>query len=344
MCVTLEDAHLKIEEIGSESDNRGLSSNQSTRGEEIRRLAQSMVAERAASGLAAQQTPSSQNISSQDQDIIALSDEALRGIASRNDAKTLGRTDQIVSALQQSLDASTQNPSMQQNKGGAQGGKGKKNKDVEKEWMPKVQAGQIHEGREVIGKLRVTEKNQDQNTVGATGKNGNSGSIPGGNAVALKSGVAQSSKNGKSPAPAKVAQKKTEDSSAVQNLKATALPLGKDKGLQVKGQAQSSKESGEASGSGKIKEFDVRGQATGSSQTLTIKGAKKLAKGEKSLGTFRRLDDKPMLKYVTLESSNTKVAAKELRKNATAAGESPEQIQQAVERLKDFSTPDSPAK
>lgn len=323
MCANLEDAHLKIEEIGSESDNRGLSSNQSTRGEEIRRLAQSMVAERAASGLAAQQTPAAQNISSQDEDVIALSDEALKKVASRSDAKTLGRTDQIISALQQSLDASTQNPSMQQNKGG----KGKKNKKIEKEWTPKVKAGQVHEGREVIGKIRITEENQEQNTVGATGKNGSAG--------AIKSGVAQSSKNGKSPAKAQVSQKDKEESSAAQNLK--------DKGLQVKGLEQGNKESGEASGSGKTKEFDVRGRATGRSQTLTIKDAKKLLKGERSLGTFRRLDDKPMLKYVTLESTNTKEAAKELRKNATAAGESPEQIQQAVERLKDFSTPDSPA-
>jgi hypothetical protein len=70
-----------------------------------------------------------------------------------------------------------------------------------------------------------------------------------------------------------------------------------------------------------------------------MKPAKELQPGDKSLGTFRKLDDKPMLKYVTLQSKDTEQATKELKKNAGAAGESPDAIRQAVEKLKDRSQP-----
>ena len=48
-----------------------------------------------------------------------------------------------------------------------------------------------------------------------------------------------------------------------------------------------------------------------------------------------------MLKYVTLHSKNGQDAEQELIKNAKKAGESPEAIQQAVERLRDRSQTDA---
>ena len=77
---------------------------------------------------------------------------------------------------------------------------------------------------------------------------------------------------------------------------------------------------------------------------MTVTPPKKLQPGD-SFRKFRKLDDKPMLKYATLHKSkfqggDNKEAIKELKKNARAAGESPEAIQQAVQKLKDRSNPD----
>lgn len=86
-----------------------------------------------------------------------------------------------------------------------------------------------------------------------------------------------------------------------------------------------------------VEVFGVRTRATGASQSLDVLGAKVLQRGD-SFRTFRRLDNKPLLKYATLHKrdvGNYKETAMELKKNALAAGESPRAIREALRLLKD---------
>lgn len=344
---------MKIEEIGSEGNNRGINTPGSKRGEEIRRMAQSFVAEQQAVHHARQGATNGQNNQSpsSDGDIVKISDEALQKVAARGDAKSLTRTDQILSALRESLDSSTNNPSMQQNKKSpqAQGAQKKKQKvETTTEWQPITQPGKIHEGRAVIGKLKITKEVKEAPDA-AQGKGGNNGAQAGGKG----SSVAQpQGKNGNASA---AAPSKVGNGSAGGSLKdgkrdqegAAAAQSMKDKGLQVDGLNNMTPSKGQgiegAGGSGKTQEFDVRRGATGRTQSLTTKSAGKLTgQGPTLLGTFRRLDDKPLLKYVTLDSKNTEEGAQELKKKATAAGESPDAIKQGVSLLRDMSRPDNP--
>jgi hypothetical protein len=224
---------------------------------EVRRLAQSRAAER----LAGVQTNNlSGNGNSIQQDSVKLSTEALGQVSARNGVATSRRTQQLLSSVLEKLDSQILNPNSdfhQQKAKSAESAKdSKKNKGKQKtEWQPSAKEGQIHHGREVIGKIKVTTE----------GKGGSNGS------------------------------------------------------------------------GGKVEEFDVKGQAFGVSQTLTMESAKELRPGDKKLGTFRRLDNKPMLKYVTTESRDTKEASRELKKKALAAGETPEAVRKALEMLRDKS-------
>jgi hypothetical protein len=59
------------------------------------------------------------------------------------------------------------------------------------------------------------------------------------------------------------------------------------------------------------------------------------------ISIFKKLDDKPLLNRVTLDSRNTEDAAGEVRKKAAARGESPERIKEALALLRDKNRGDS---
>lgn len=110
-------------------------------------------------------------------------------------------------------------------------------------------------------------------------------------------------------------------------------------GLQAQGLEQGAEnyEVGE-----KTKDFDVRSPATGASQTLTIRGAGQLGEGEQKLGSCKKLDDSPALRYASLHARGQSLeqTANSYAREAAQQGESPDQIRAGVERLK-RTTPDS---
>lgn len=99
---------MKIDEIGNEANP--LTSPQRQR--EVRRLAQSMAAERFASGLAVNNTRAANTTPTLDRqdDTSELSTEAIDGISSKGGLTGINRTDQIISALKQSMEGLTQEP------------------------------------------------------------------------------------------------------------------------------------------------------------------------------------------------------------------------------------------
>ncbi len=319
-------------------------------------MAQSLAAERLASQQGANQGHAVSGAATLQEDAVKLSDRALTQIG-RSEPGSMNRRDRLRDSLLEKLNKDIVDPNSEFNREDkkAEGsGDNKKRKKVKrkKEWDPIAQPGQIHEGREVIGKIRVTEEVQEEGGegVGGVGKSGASkagGSKAGGSKAgaqanstseaakseASNSTSTQSSKESSDP---KDEKRQAQEASASQNMEKSGLKV---EGMDQSSQSKAKGEEQSAQGGGKVGEFDVKGRAFGTTQTLTMTPAKELQPEDKSLGTFRKLDDKPMLKYVTLHSKNTTDAAAELRKNATAAGESPEEIQRAVEKLKDKSQP-----
>jgi hypothetical protein len=336
---------LEIEEIGSTKKSQG-TQGKSAREAEVRRMAQSLATESLAGQQGATQGHAVSGAATLQEDAVKLSDRALTQVG-RSEPGAMNRRDKLRDSLLDKLNKEIVDPNSdfnRENKKAEGGGDNKKRKKVErkKEWDPIAQPGQIHEGREVIGKIRVTEevKEEGGDGVGAVGKagGGKSGSKAAspqgdGKANAAKPTEARSSQSSADP---KDQKKEAQDASAAQNMEKSGLKV---EGMDPSGQAKAKGEEQSAQGGGKVGEFDVKGRAFGTTQTLTMTPAKELQPEDKSLGTFRKLDDKPMLKYVTLHSKNTTDAAAELKKNATAAGESPEEIQRAVEKLKDKSQP-----
>lgn len=320
-------------------------------------MAQSMAAERLASAQAANTGGQAVANSAEVQDdAVKLSSKALNEVSTRNSADSMNRRDDLFGSLMDKLNNEILNPDSefnQQNekkkagKSGEGGGKKKKKVKRKAEWEPSTQDGQIHPGRDVIGKVRVTQEVKDSGAdkggVGGVGKAG--GTKSGAKAGTPNYGKAQQSpaageQAGAKPSDSKDDNKEAKDSSAAKNLEKSGLKAPElEQDNKRKGSGDKTKidqQAGEAGGS-KVKEYDVKTRATGANQSQQVTPAKELQKGDK-FRTFRKLDDKPLLKYATLHKKDfkdNKEAAKELKKNAQAAGESPEAIEQAVQRLKD---------
>lgn len=344
--------HLEIEEIGSSKKSQGMDA---TRANEIRRMAQSMAAERLAATQAASTGQPVAQTSELQEDAVKLSDKAVSQVGESSPGMMNRRTqlrDSVLDKLNNEILDPNSDFNRKKGKKAQQSGDGQKKKKVEqkREWEPTAKPGQIHEGREVIGKIRVTEEVKEEGgNQGAVGAAGQSGASKANTQAASpsadgKGGTVQpaaSSQPSKQASDSQPGVKESKEASAAQSMEKQGLKV---EGAQPTGQTKSKQEEQSvegAGGAGKTKEFDVRGRAFGTTQTQTIKPAKTLQPEDKSLGTFRRLDDKPMLKYVTLHSKNGQDAEQELIKNAKKAGESPEAIQQAVERLRDRSQTDA---
>ena len=354
---------MKIDEIGSEKKSQGLGD--SSRQAEVQRLAQSMAAERMASAAAAGAAGQAVAPAGQIQeDSIKLSSKALNEVSARNSADSLNRRDDLLSSLMEKLNSEILNPDSEFNKqnekkaeagggGGADKNKNKKQAKTEAEWQPKTDEGQIHPGRDVIGQVKITTEAQEGGgeggggAVGAVGGAGASkantkGGTPNyGKAAESKPSQEQGSKqNGDS----KDENKEAKESSAAQSLEKAGLKAeGLEQGGKSSPEKSKSEEQAGGAGGGGVEVRDVRTRATGATQTLEVTPPKKLQSGE-GLRKFRKLDDKPLLKYATMHKQDfagDKDAIKELKKNAQAAGESPEAIQQAVQQLKERSQPDS---
>ncbi len=366
---TMEEQILQIEEIGSEKKSQGIGNNQ--RNAELRRMAQTMAAEQLASAQAANaggQAQAASNKAEIQEDAVKLSNKALGEVSARNSADSMNRRDDLLSSLMNKLNSEIINPDSEFNKQneknkkakGEAGGDKKKKKQVKKEaeWSPKTEEGQIHPGRDVIGKVRVTEEVKETGGeggggVGGVGKagagkaNGKAGSSNYGKAAESKPAGPEQQQQGQKNGDSKDENKEAKEASAAKNLQKSGLQsqeLEQEGKKEEGGQKSKIDEQAGGAGASKVKEFDVRTKATGANQSLTVTPPKKLQPGD-SFRKFRKLDDKPMLKYATLHKSkfqggDNKEAIKELKKNAQAAGESPEAIQQAVQKLKDRSNPD----
>lgn len=355
---------MQIEEIGADKKTNGIRG--ASRQSELRRQAQTMAAEQLASVQAA--NAGGQTVSSKAElqdDAVNLSSKALSQVTARNSTDSLNRRDDLMSSLMEKLNTEILNPDSEFNKqnekkkagkGQGQGGQKKKQVEQKTEWEPETKEGQIHPGRDVIGKVRVTKEVKETGGEGGSGAVGGVGQS-GGSKSNSKSGTPNYGKAAESKGSpnqqagqigkdSKDQDKEAKEVSAAKSLEKSGL---KAQGLEQQGKAGKSKteeQSGEAgaAGAGGTKEFEVRTRATGTSQSLTVTPPKKLQKGE-GFRTFRKLDDKPMLKYATMhkkefQGGDNKEAIKELKKNARAAGESPEAIQQAVQKLKDRTSPD----
>lgn len=316
-------------------------------------MAQSMAAEQLAGQQAASTGAATTKTSEMQEDAVKLSDKAVSQVSESNPGAMNRRTqlrDSVLDKLNREILDPSSEFNQQKSKKAEQGGGKKKKKKVKqkREWEPKAEAGQIHEGREVIGKIRVTEEAQDNggdgNTVSAAGK---AGASKGATQAGTTSGDGKSgtvaatgkSQPGNTKSDNKDQDKESKEIASAQNMEKSGLQV---QGMNPDGKLEKNQEPKgveEVGAGGKTKEYDVKGQATGVSQTLTMKPAKELQPEDKSLGTFRRLDDKPMLKYVTLESKNSQAGEQELIKKAKAAGESPDAIQRAVEKLRDRTQP-----
>jgi hypothetical protein len=342
-----------------------------SRKDEVKRLAQGVAAEQFGAG----QQQQFQNGNSAYVDSARISDEAIEEISRSGNANEIQRTDQLVSALRGAFESKTgqqgQSGAGQQGDrqngpdavGGADGAQpGKKmEKKRTTHWEPASEAGQIHpEGREVIGRITIKEEVREvddpkaaaKNTGGGSGGNSNSGSAGSGapqsgspntgNSAGVPStvgGVGKGQSSGNSAAKGdRESQKKMDEEGKADKEGAAASQSLKNSGLQAPGMEQGAEnyEVGE-----KSKDFDVRSPATGASQTLTMRGAGELKDSENILGTYKRLDDSPALKYASLHSrgENLDRSAERYAQQATAQGESSDQVVKNVESLKK-TTPD----
>jgi hypothetical protein len=326
------------------------------RKDEVKRLAQGVAAEHFRAGQAQQ----FQNGNSAYQDSSRLSDEALEEISGSGKAAEIQRTDQLVSALREAFDAKApqQQPQGQaegQNDpaaaDGAEPGK-KLQKKRTVHWEPSIEQGQIHpEGREVIGKITIKEDVKEIDAPGGAAKNssgsssggGAQSSSPGsGNSSAVPStvgGVGKGQSSGNSAAQGnQESQKKMDQEGEADKGMASAAANMKSAGVQPTPemeQGAGNYEKGE-----KTKEFDARTSATGATQTVSVTPAGPL-EGAETLRYFKKLDDKPVLKAVSLHSRGESLdrTANRYAQEALAQGESPDQVVQGVEQLKK-ATPD----
>lgn len=333
------------------------------RKEEVRRLAQGVAAEHFAGQL--QQGQQSQNGNFAYQDSARISDEAIEELSKSGKVEDIQRSDQLVSALRQAFDmnawmkpeqegtdAQSGNDGGTPEVGGVEGPAQKQFETTEtRQWDPTAAEGQIHNGQEVIGKITVKRETKEVDAA----SQGGSGSTPGGNGAPGAStptngsatngkvkGGANANGSGNSAAPqANKETQKSQDERGKNEKEGAAMAQNlKSAGLQAGGFENYSSENAQQAGS-QAEEFDVRSPATGMTQTLTIRDAGELGQGGQSLGTYKKLDDKPALKYVSLHSRGQSLeqTAQMYAQEAKKEGASQDEIVQGVEQLQK-TTPD----
>lgn len=316
-----------------------------SRRDEVQRLAQSVGAAQLGGGNAFQNGNGSAGLV----DIARISSEALEEVAGSGNAEGIQRTDQLVSALMEAFGSRTSDRDQTQAAQGAdqveneapEAPEKKKVKTRTSVWEPTVQANQIlPEGREVIGKITVKEDVREVDAPASGGKGGGAkhggGAATGSSSNFSASAPRRASNGNSSVKPPKKSEKKpvdpeddakneTEGAAMAQNLKSAGLQAaGVEKGAE-------NNEVGE-----KSKEFDVRTPATGASQMITVREAGELGKGSQKLGTFKRLEDKPVLKYATLHARGDSLdrVADNYAKEAARVGERPDQVEETHKKLK----------
>ena len=345
----------------------------SSRQKEVRELAQSV----AAAQFGGTQLQQPQNGNSSQLDTVRLSDEVISELGRTGKPEDLQNTDQLISAMQEAFMAKADEGATSQREGAGetqdkQGEKGGEKRKVTRttEWDPTAEDGEIHpDGREVIGKVKITEKTEPaeggaQGASGAgTGEQGGSGSgsspDPGGQGGGVQSSSPQTgnasantafqptSQNGNASAPTGVQSKgdsgKTEDEDNRDTKENVSMTQNmKTQGMEAPGLTDGQQGANESeSGGVKTKEFDVRTSATGATQSVKVRPAGELGEGPQELRTFKALDDSPILKYATLhgKGQDLETTARNYAEEARNAGERPEDIERNVERLRS-STPD----
>lgn len=346
----------------------------SSRKEEVKRLAQSVAAEQFAAGQQQFQNGNSAYV-----DTARISDEALEEISKSGKAGDIERTDQLVAALQEAYQAKGAE-AQQQGAGQGEGQQGgpeaaaaadgaAPGKKLQKKrtvmWEPSIEKGQIHpEGREVIGKITIKEEVNEVDAPNKAAKNTGGGASGGGSqagGTAQSSGPASGNASGVPSTVGGVGKGQSSGNSAAQGSQQTAAQGNKEAQKQMdeegeadKGMATAAanmKSAGvapmpemEAGGQGagnyekgeKVKEFDARTSATGATQTVSVTPAGNLDESGGTLRYFKKLDDKPHLKAVSLHSKGESFDrnADRYAQEALNQGESPDQIVQTVEQLK----------
>lgn len=361
---------MNINENASRGQIGGLLGDNS-RKDEVKRLAQGVAAEYFGAGQAQQP----QNGNSAYVDSARISDEAIQEISRSGKAGEIERTDQLVNALREAY-ATKAPEAAQQGAQQGQGGNGPEGpeavdgaspgKKMEKKrtvmWEPSIEAGQVHpEGREVIGKITIKEDVKEVDAPGNSAKNsgGGTGGQAAGGAAASSAPTSSSPNTGNSSgAPSSVVgavgKGQSSGNSAAQGNKEAQKKMDEE-GEADKGTAQAAanmKSAGVApppeleQGAGnyekgeKSKEMEVRTAATGATQTVSVTPAGEMSQGG-TLRYFKKLDDKPMLKEVSLHSKGETFdrTADRYAMEAMKRGESPDQVVQQTEQLKK-TTPD----
>ena len=300
-------------------------------------------------------------------------DEAIEEISRGGKPEDMQRTDQLVAALQSAFQLRAQDRSAQGQDGaaaaeGSGGVEDKPRKRLMKKkeafWEPVAQAGQVHpEGREIIGKITVKEEVKEveapakgkKASVGNAGGPGGPGAPGGPGGPGGSGGPAGHPGNGSSAGAAiqggssgqgnsaaiVSAQDEQEPQGAEQDGKqdretAAAAQSIRSAGLQAPGLEAAA---GNAGAGQTSQDFDVRSPATGASQTLTIRDAGKLGDGPQALGTYKRLDDSPALRYASLHSrgQGLEQTAASYAQEAGERGEDPEQARRTAEKLQSTS-------
>lgn len=231
-------------------------------------------------------------------------------------------------------------------------------------WEPSIEKGQIHpEGREVIGKITIEEDVKEVDAPNKAAKNAGSGASGGGgsssggaaqtsgpgsgNASGVPStvggvGKGQSSGNSAASSPNaaaegnREAQKQMDEEGEADKGMATAAANMKSAGVAPTPEMEQGQGAGNYEKGEKVKEFDARTSATGATQTVSVTPAGNLEESGGTLRYFKKLDDKPHLKSVSLHSKGESFDrnADRYAQEALAQGESPDQVVQSVEQLK----------
>ena len=315
------------------------------------RLAQNVAAEHLAGGASQPPPQNPHNGNSSQPDVAKISAEAIEELSRGSRPEEIRRTDQLISALQEAFQSRAGDDKRQNQQGTDPASQGQESQGQQKRlqktksvhWEPEAQAGQIHHGPEVIGRITVKEEVKEVDAPGQAAQGSSQGAPSGGssnssgNGNSAASGSASTSGSGNGGATmvagGKEGLKAQEQDGKLDKESAAAAQSLKAAGLQAPGMEKGAEnyEVGE-----KSQDYDVRSPATGASQTLTIRDAGKLGEGGQQLGTYKRLDDSPAMRYVSLHSrgQGLEQTAKEYAQQATKMGEDPAAIAKGVERLK----------
>lgn len=288
-------------------------------------------------------------------DVTKFSNEAVDELANKNGNVDTSRSDTIISALREIADKKVGEQEEKGQSGGAgskkKGGKGK----VKVEWKPQTEKGKLHKGRDVIGRIKLTQtppQGGDQTeTVNGVGKSKNGNSAAGGSSSAAKTGSASASQGAgaantqtgnekTNPQQSDKEQDKVELSPESAAMAAKLQNSGAQMPAEVKAASEgkgiaSPQKAGGGGGGGEVSmEKEVRTRAFGKTQTAEVTPEGELPPGA-PLRTFQKLDDMPMLDNVTLHDVKGKDAVKQLQEKAKRGEINPQEITpEMIEKLK----------